>query len=251
MDTLAKHAEGALAYLKSLSADLGLPPEQSLWVAKEFRNGSLIYTAENLYNVEPELVEKANAATSAISSCKGKRERVPAFVSEQTIGNFAAMRAPFARDDVVRVGPVGIDNKAKWASVSYLAFDAIARMIEGKVSYVGSVIGSTYEWNKGARDPYIVVRDLATNDLVKCTYKKDDYAKVRALFDRETDTVIVYGVVIYDRILDKTEITHATDFESIQPLADTEISALFGSLPKLTGSMSSAEYVRQFREESE
>lgn len=249
MDTLAKHAEGALAFLRSLSNDLGLPADQSFWVAKNFKNGSLIYTAENHLAVDESVVLKANAATIALATCKGKRERVPNFVSEQTIGNFAGMRSPFSRDDAVRVGPVGLDNKSKWTTVSYLAFDAIAKMIEGRVTYFGSVMGTTYEWNKGARDPYIVVRDLATDDLVKCTYRKSDYSKVRALFDRESDAVVVYGTIVYDRILEKTEVTLATDFESIVPLSDVELNEVFGSVPSLTAGKSSAEYVRQYRDE--
>lgn len=251
LDILARHAEDTAAFLKSLANDLNLPADQSLWVAKEFKNGSLIYTAENHLSVDEAVVEKAASATMALIACKGERSKVPSFISDLTIRNFAEIKNPFGADDVVRVGVVGVDNKTKWKPVSYMAFQAIADMIEGQVVYHGSVMGTTYEWNKGADKPYLKLRDIATGELVKCTYSKKDYSKVRALFDRESDMVVVYGTITYDRLASSTELTNATDFESIAPLSEDEQDAFFGSLPRLTGDMSSAEYVRQQRDSIE
>jgi hypothetical protein len=247
LDVLARHAEDTLAFLKSLANDLNLPPEQSLWVAKEFKNGSLIYTAENHLSVDDVVVEKAASAAIALITCKGDRAKVPSFVSDATIRNFSEIKAPFGHDDVVRIGVVGVDDKTKWKSVSYMAFQAIADMVEGRVVYLGSVMGTTYEWNKGAEKPYLKLRDVATGELVKCTYNRKDYAKVRALFDRESDMVIVYGTITYDRLADSTELTHATDFESVAPLSEEEQTTFYGSLPGLTGDLSAAEYVREQR----
>jgi hypothetical protein len=248
LDILARHAEDTLAFLKSLANDLNLPADQSLWVAKEFKNGSLIYTAENHLLVDNVVVEKAAAATMALITCKGDRAKVPSFVSDATIRNFAEIKAPFGQDDMVRVGVVGADEKTKWKNVSYMAFQAIADMVEGRVVYVGSVMGTTYEWNKGAEKPYLKLRDVATGELVKCVYNRKDYAKVRALFDRESDMVVVYGTITYDRLAESTELTNATDFESVAPLSEEEQLAFYGSLPGFTGDLSAADYVRLQRD---
>ena len=148
----------------------------------------------------------------------------------------------------MRIGVIGADKKTKWKPVTYLAFQAIADMIEGKVTYHGCVMGTTYEWNKGADKPYLKLRDIATGELVKCTYSKKDYGKVRALFDRESDMVVVYGTVTYDRLANSSELTSATEFESVAPLSEDEQNAFYGSMPGLTGDMTAAEYVRSQRD---
>ena len=113
--------------------------------------------------------------------------------------------------------------------------------------YVGSVIGNTYEWNKGAEQPYIKVRDIASGELVRCNYLRADYAKVAKMFEHQDVLVAVYGTITFDRLTSKTEITRANDFEVMPTLSDEEFEKFFGSAPDLAPRKSAAEFIRDGR----
>ncbi len=82
-----------------------------------------------------------------------------------------------------------------------------------ETSYLGSIIGNTYEWTKGSREPFVKIRDIATGQLVKCFYDDIDYKKVTQLFEKKDSLVIIYGHISFNRLTEKTEVTKATDFE--------------------------------------
>ena len=115
---------------------------------------------------------------------------------------------------------------------------------------MGAVIGYTYEWNKGAKEPFIKIRDIATKELIKCTYSNSDYQNVSKLFENKESLVTVYGLVIYDWVNNKTELKNATSFEvSPPPLNSDEYHSFFGCAEGMSGDLDSAEYVRKLRGE--
>lgn len=246
---LAKHAEGIENLLTAIGEDVGLPPEQNQWLGKEFRNGSVFSTAENQALVDALLNAKFNDEVMALIKFRPSRNSEPPHgISLRTLECFSDLRAPLELDETIGIGLYYENRKApKYYRVTRLALEEVAKAIDAETAYMGAVIGYTYEWTKGAKEPFIKIRDIATGELVKCTYKDSDYQKVARLFERKDALVIVSGRLSFNRLTEKTEVTLATDFEIAPELSQDQYESFFGSAAGLTDGVDAASYIRNLR----
>lgn len=246
---LAKHAEGIENLLSSIAEDIGLLPEQNQWLGKEFRNGSLFSTAENQMLANDYQVSIFNEIISNLIkfSTKSSKELLDK-ISLKTLKYFADLRIPLEIDEIIGIGIYEKGKeKPRFYNVSKLKLEAVAKSIDIETSYIGSVIGNTYEWTKGAKEPFIKIRDVATDELIKCYYDDKDYRKVAKLFEIKDALVIISGNIIYNRFSEKTEVAKATDFEIAPVLTQEQYESFFGSAPNLTEGIDSATYIRNLR----
>jgi hypothetical protein len=252
---LSQQALSIEGFLRSLGSDLGEKDEAGLWIAKDFKDGSFMGTIEYHHVVEAEKASNFNTAIHALTKYKetAKKPLLPSFVSAVTVSKFAAIRQGLDPDE-----PIGIamfdeetGKQKRWGYVDRLQLELIGGSVETEVKYVGSVMGQTYEWNKGAIDPYIVIRELNTGELVKCIYSDDDYSQVARLFADKAAIVIVEGLAIYNRVSGKTEIAMAQSFDFAPPLRDEDFERFFGIAPDFTGNVPSEEFIRRSREDDD
>lgn len=243
---LSKQTESIEMFLRSLAADLGLSDAPNLWLAKEFKNGSCISTAEMQAVVDASLLAEFNAGVEALIGFDGDKHVAPAFVSAATIGRFAAIRQGLDIGEPIGLSTFDIKTgrPKRWRLVDRLHFEKVAASIDSEVLYVGAVMGTTYDWIKGAKEPYLTIRELNSAELVKCVYSDEDYAKVASLFADKAAFVIIGGTVVYDRITGKTEVTRATTFDLAPEFADEEFERFFGCAPNLTGSLGTDDFVK-------
>jgi hypothetical protein len=108
-------------------------------------------------------------------------------------------------------------------------------------------MGRTHEWNKGADKPYLVIRELTSGDLVKCSYDDNDYDKVAKLFSKKTAVVIIQGTITLNRITLKSELTKAEQFEFAPEFNNEDFDKFFGCAPEMTGQISAAEFISKGR----
>lgn len=245
---LSKQAENIELFLRSIAADLGEDGGTQLWLATDFRNGSVINTAEYQAVVQVDQAAKLNDAVHALTMFK-TLDSVPDFVSPSTMDRFASLR--IALDDGENLGISVFDLESgkpeRWLYVDKLKLAEIGEAIDVDVRYIGSITGTTHEWNKGAERPYLVVRELSSGDLVKCTYSDSDYAKVSNIFSRKTAIVVVEGAITFNRISGKSEVTAATGFEFAPDFSDADFEAFFGCAPDLTGELGTDEFIAKGR----
>jgi len=247
---LSKQAESIELFLRSLASDLGEDGSTQLWIATDFRNGSMINTAEHQAVVDIERVAQLNVAVLALAKFKSL-DSIPPFVTASTMDRFASLRG--ALEDDEKLGIAVFDPETgkahRWQYVDKLKLAEIGEAIETEVSYVGSIMGSTHEWNKGADKPYLIIRELNSGDLVKCTYSDADYQEVSNLFARKTAMVIIEGAILFNRITGRSEVTAATGFGFAPDFSDAEFEAFFGCAPDLTGDLDTDEFVARGRED--
>jgi hypothetical protein len=245
---LSKQAENIELFLRSLASDLGEDGSTQLWLATDFRNGSMINTAEHQAVVDIDQVAQLNVAMLALTKFKSL-DMVPQFVSPATLDRFASLRG--ALEDDEKLGIAVFDPETgkaqRWQYVDKLKLAEIGEAIETEVRFIGSVMGSTHEWNKGADRPYLIIRELNSGDLVKCTYNDADYPKVSNIFTRKTAIVIVEGAILFNRITGRSEVTAATGFEFAPDFPDAEFEAFFGCAPDLTGDLGTDEFIAKGR----
>jgi hypothetical protein len=247
---LSKQTENIELFLRSLASDLGVEDSKNLWLADDFRNSSVINTAEFQAVVEVDKAVQFNLAIHVLSKFHGaSKARPPQFVSTGTIERFSGLRQCLDADETLGIAQIDVETgKAKrFTYVDRLQLEAIGQSIETKAVYVGAVIGNTYEWNKGAEKPYLIIREVNTSELIKCSYKDEDYEQVAKLFAKKNAVVIIEGSISFNLITSKTEVTQATGFKIAPDFSEDDFSKFFGAAPNITGSMTSEEFIAEGR----
>jgi hypothetical protein len=250
---LSKQAENIELFLRSLAADVGEDEAPNLWIAKDFKNGSVYSTAEYQAVVDADRASKFNSGIESLSKYKSKpNTRVPDFVSTATIDRFASLRQSLDADENIGIAVFDVETGKirRWSYLDRLQLEEIGLSVEAEVKYVGAIIGRTYQWNKGAADPYIIIRELNTGELVKCIYSDDDYSKVAKIFASKSAVVIIQGRATYNRITGKTEITLAQDFDFAPEFSDSDFEQFFGCAPNLTGNLSTSDFIAMGRDDA-
>jgi len=247
---LSKQTENIEQFLRSLATDLGHDDAPGQWLAKDFKDGSFNNTAEYQAVVEADAAARFNDAVLALAKY-GPSKKIPSFVSHATIDRFATLREGLDPDENIGIAVFDVDTgrMKRWTFVDRLALEYIGASVESEVKYVGAVMGRTHEWNKGAREPYIIIRELNTGELVKCVYSDTDYSKVAALFKEKTSVVVIQGLVSYNRITGKTLITIAREFDIAPDFSEKDFEEFFGCAPGLTGGMSTEDFISRGRDD--
>lgn len=249
---LSKQAESIELFLRALASDLGEDDAPYLWLAKDFKNGSVYNTAEYQAVVEADMAAKFNDAVQSLSKYKAvSRVKLPDFVTPTTIDKFASLRQGLDADEELGIALFDIDTGKlkRWSYVDRLQLEEIAESIETDIRYVGAVMGRTHEWNKGAREPYLIIRELNSGELIKCIYADEDYSKVARLFSDKAAIVIIEGTMTFNRITGKSEVTTATGFDIAPDFSDQDYEKFFGCAPNLTGGLSTAEFIAKGRDD--
>lgn len=248
---LSKQTENIELFLRSLASDLGEDSSPNLWLATDFKNGSVYNTAEYQAVVDVDKAVQMNSAVEALARFKSTSVDTtpPELVSPVTIDRFASLRATLDTDESIGIALFDVETGRvkKWAYVDRLQLEEIGRSIETDVRYVGSVMGYTYDWNKGADKPYIIIRELNSGELVKCGYSDEDYAQVSKMFSRKTAVVIIQGTILFNRITAKSEVIATTDFSFAPDFTDSDFEQFFGCAPDLTGNMGTDEFIAHGR----
>lgn len=248
LNKLSKQTENIELFLRSLALDLGIDDASGLWRASNFKNGSLIFTPEYQVNVPRNIALKFNEDIYNLTRFNPKEKNALHDNSPATIERFSRLRENLDVDEKIGVGLYDIDTqKLKWKYLNRLQLEEIANSVEIETLYLGSIMGYTHEWNKGSDKPYINIREIATGDLVKCTYHDEDYQKVANLFQKKNSIVTIHGTVKLNRITNKYELMNATDFVIAPEFSNEDYDKFFGCAPDFTNGLSSAEFVSKGR----
>ena len=100
---------------------------------------------------------------------------------------------------------------------------------------------------KESEPPYFDVRELSSQQIVKCIYRPENYLQVVELLKSKDAVVLISGTIKARRIDRKIEEIRVEKMRSTEPLSDDEFSRLRGSAPDLTGDMSTEEFIESSR----
>lgn len=238
-------------FLRSIATDLQADDSKNGWIADHFKPGSLEETISLSADVTQEAVEQFHEVVSYLLRFGLRKEMPPSYLSIATIEAYADMRQSLDADEQLGIGLFSPTNgRAKpFVLVDRVQLEAVGKSIETEARFVGAVMGRTHEWNKGAEKPYILIRELHTQELIKCSYSDSDYSKVANLFKDKTAIVIIEGTLSFNLITSKTEVLLATGFDFAPDCSPEDFDKFFGAAPGLTGGLSSEEFIARGRNE--
>ena len=250
LDKLAAISAVLEDFLRVVAEDIGIPKERNLWLAKDFANGSAIFTAEMGALAEVERATRFNQTIEAVSNLGGAGAARAAYLSREVLSQYTKLAAPLAIDEQIGFGIFDSDEvvEPRWVYGAKInAVQALPDAQEESATYYGSILGSIHLLNKGHEPPFFQVRELVSGDLVKVEYRPSDYKHVAALLQDNNALVYVYGTIIYSRPKRAIEQMNGDRYEPAPTFTDEDYAKFFGCAPKLGGNKTGAELIRKSR----
>jgi len=236
----------AYKFLRLLAVDLSLDLKAEDWIALPPSRGSYVL---NLRCDSPVPVTRARsyrAKIERISKYRPKRSKVPQKVSRETMIQFAKVGEQLGSGESVKIGASVRGEKRPKTATHELSRDrslAILEEMEQTLHYHGSVQGTVHNITLGASPPYLHLRELSSQKLVKCIYKPEHYRRIIKLLGTPSHVLIVSGEIAASREPRAIESLEIDRIEEAHEITDEEFERLFGSAPDLTGDLSTDEFL--------
>ncbi|MFO1184939.1 MAG: hypothetical protein U1E56_09140 [Bauldia sp.] len=249
LSKLGKIAEQAERFLKALAAEVEIDQRSGEWLAINFKNGSVSYDAEFQGEVSPAAAEVFGKHLLFAVDFDPDSEGANGLVTDATMAEFAALGRIIDPDEVIGIGIYNGGTKPKWRRVGYGQTARIRQRLESPLPAYGSLQGIIHSLHKEAARPYFQLRELATDTLVRCFYSASQYDAVVNALRQKTAVLHVAGNINYDRRTRAAAELKVERLDEAKILAPRDFEALFGSMPKFTGAMTTDDYIDLMRED--
>jgi hypothetical protein len=239
---LARIADEVEKFLLSFSEDLRLDKDE--WVADNFKNGSLILTANYVGTAEENQLTKAKQALAIVIDPKTKVSDLNGNLSPKTYAQFARIANPIDADDVIGLGVP--NDKGRFTTKKFTKERAnliereMNQTVEEFASFQGSIMALFKEGS-------CWVRDSITGERIVCHFKPHQYTTIwKLLEDRESLADIEGWTIIKNGVIDFVKIEQISQSAEYK---EGDIDRFFGCAPSFTGDMTTAEYLSDLRDE--
>lgn len=249
LDKLAKISAEIEKFVRLLAIDAGASPQLGDFVAKDFYDGSFGSVVEYVNNVDPSAAVKFNNGLRFFSDFKDPHQYINGEFSPATVRQFIEIGDAIETDEIVKIGIVDADapiDQAEWKSITKITTLNVDAAFNQEYNYDGALQGKLGTWYKDSN--YFNLRELSSNDLVKCYYPKDFYDQIYRLFEDKDAVVNLSGSIKADRATGRMSEVRVRWAKSYPPLSDSEFDRLFGLAPDLTGDLSTVDFIKKIRD---
>ncbi len=247
---LVKQIQSVVDVANSVAIDLGLEFVVGEWQAEKFQNRSMGFIMSNPKDIAEEQQQEFTRVFDAAVRYTPQKYETGRVISQRTVNYVISMAETFGEGEKAVFNlPNPTGQRPKLIQVTPQKLKNISALKKEEKGYHGAVIGCPYEWNAGGGSPFIKIRDIANNELVKCPYSQGDYERVLSLFSKRNAVVVVYGEIKFDPATGRREMKKATKFERAPVFEKSDYDRFFGLFPDLTGDLSAAEYIRSLRDD--
>ena len=217
-----------LAFLSSLSSDLHLPIADDLWLADNFKNGSLLYDVEASIDLDEYPLSLAQDTVEALLA--GRPNDLTVSLNAKTQARFDKIWLHLDADEIARIGVYRTQSEP---SLFELRRSSSPQLVGGLIDRgeYGEIQGEVHSLIKGVKEPYIVIRELSTNEKVNCFFKKPQYKAIVDLLEDQQAIVFVEGWL---RLDPETQFVKRVQVEEFRPAPDFSLDAykrMLGSMP--------------------
>ena len=237
-------------FLRALASDLKMDVKRGEWLALNFRNGSISYDAAYQVDVPESKLRHFNQCIEFVADYDPDAEGLNGLVSDATLLEFGRIGERIDPDEAIGLGLYSPDRKRlRWRRVEYRRASRIRQAMELPVQSYGSVQGVFHAWLKEATQPFFQLREFSTENLIRCFYKDDLYPRIIEGLQHRNAVVHASGQMKLDRAKRSVEEMRVERIDQVQALSDDEFRQFIGSSPKLTGELTTQEYVDWMRED--
>jgi hypothetical protein len=255
---LIRLAEEAQKFLRMVAEDVGIKPDDGIWVAENFYNQGIGFDNEFYFSdVDHAQVASYVHAVDVIASIDREQEWRVRGVRPLTVLQSAKMAAIADDDEVVRLGllrnEVVVDGlpDVEWRPLPKARAHEIIEFYQESVEYRGMLQGLIHSLFKEAAPPYFTLRDFASGELVRCEFKAADWPSLHHALTRKDGVVLVAGWLRVKRVDKAIEVMRVDKIQGTKPVSRDELQAFFGSAPGWTGDMTTDEFIKSLRTEDD
>ncbi len=247
LDKLAKISTEVEKFIRLLASDAGVTPQPGELLARDFYEGSFGSVIEYVHNVEPSAAVKFNQGLRFFADFESG-DHINGEYSAATVRQFIEMGTVIDNDEVVRLGIIDPDEPEEstdWKSVTKITTLNVDAVFHQEYKYDGALQGKLGTWYKDSN--YFNLRELSSNELVKCFYGVTLYDQIYRLYEDKDAVVNLSGAVTADRATGRITEVRVNWAKSYPKLSDVEFNRLFGLAPDLTGDLSTTDFIDKIR----
>ena len=235
INKLAEVSGGWERFLRFLSEDSGITIQKGQWIATNFEESSLAFTAEPISKVKETETARFRDNYNYVTDYDPIHPIKPCPVRYETLVQYARLIEPLeAHESLTKTQANNIINE-----------------IETGVEYYGTIHGVIHAFFKGADPPYFTIREHWSNDLIKCFFQVDLYKNVYVTLEKRDALVYTHGSINANKNTKKIEQIWVDKIVAAPELSRKEFDKFFGSAPNYTGSLSSQEAIDKFWNDEE
>lgn len=236
-------------FLRSLAGDLRINAKPGEWLALNFKDGSVSYDAAFQEDVPEGRFREFNRLMEFITDFDPETESANALVSDGTLLEYGRIGEYIDPDEVVGVGLYAGPGKRvkKWRQINYRKTSGIRKALETPILSYGSVQGLMHSLVLTGDRPSFQIREYASDNMVRCRYGEALYPIIIEALRERNAIVHATGHISLDRAKRSVNEMQVERIDRIQPLTDEEFVGLFGSSPRITGDLSTDEFIDQIR----
>jgi hypothetical protein len=193
LDKLEHVIEEMRKFLVSAGDDMELT-EPTAWAGVDFKNSSLEFTSEYQLPVDAIKLMRFNGAITSLA-----RSEFPPSFRPATSEHFFEMANLLAPDETADMAIFNEDETPIPFEISRRTA-TLARFID-VLPYrqtLGSVQGKIHSLYKESKPPHFMLRELSTDNLIKCVYDIDDYPAIIKALEEKDQVLHVRGLVVTD-----------------------------------------------------
>jgi hypothetical protein len=260
LDKLANITEETAKFLKMLVRDVDRDILGS-WIARDFANNSVDFTAELIGQVSPEQVQACKHAmvkTMSSSYDEGDLESVIAenVISRATLLQYTKIATPIDPDEVVHFGLLNGHKDSEPVERFILskerALDIQQRLaLSNQIEYDGSIQGVIHALFKEVEKPHCRVRELYSDELITCYFNRSLYDDIVHALHKKDTVVHIAGVVTASRTERKPLYMTIKKIQNAEEYLEGDLEKFFGCAPHATGDMTTDEFIDEIRGEDE
>jgi hypothetical protein len=249
LERLANVANDTAQFLVDLGEDLGLPATHQ-WIAENFRDGSVVFDLEN------PAIDQSQADTwrrgLRTVMANDLTDEINVRIRYRTRQKFAEIAKHIDQNERIEFALYSADNGSITETFELVSPTQLPEVppTETSARYHGEIQGIIHSFLKESKHPKLVLRELATKQLVNCFFSREMYPHAVALLEDENAVVMVEGLVTEDANTGLVTDVQVSEFTPCPEFDLAKFENMIGAFPKtLTGGEDSAELLDEYRDE--
>jgi hypothetical protein len=219
------------------------------WLALNFKEGSVSHDAAFQADVTEGRAREFNRLVEFITDFDPEIESTNNLVSDATLFEYGRIGEHIDPDEVVGVGLYTKPGRRpnRWRQINYRKASRIRQAIEAPLLSYGSIQGLMHSLIMLGARPYFQLREQATDNLIRCLYADALYPIIVDALRERNAIVHATGHMNLDRAKRSVTEMNVERIDRVTPLTDDEFVGLFGSAPRITGDLTTEQFIEQIR----
>lgn len=251
LSKLVAIADQTQRFLDMVAQDIGIESPQ--WVAKEFDNNSVDFNCECLVGDEY-LERRGSGALTVVAEGRRDDAEFANVIRPSTWRQFAEIVRPIDPDEVIGFGIYNGTDVAKFIQISKERYIQESERRPQFIKYYGQIQGIIHSFLKESNHPKLVIRELATKELVNCFFdagNPDMYDSAIRMLKNPDMVLFVEGEVEENRDTGVVVSVRVKDFSPAPKFNLAEFKKGVGAFPGLTGELATEAFVDKIRQHGE